>query len=406
MGQRGPATSELASIEEALEDVAAGRPVILVDDEDRENEGDLVVAASHVTPEHVAFMAREARGLICLSLSPERADALELHPMTKQNTAPLGTAFTRSIDHRRDGGIGASSRAATIRAALDRETRPDDFVTPGHVFPLRAQRGGVLVRSGQTEGSADLARLAGLEPAGVICEVMNPDGTMARLPQLVEFGRRHGIRVVTVADLIGYRLRHERLVHCLSRASLPTRYGDFEVRCYENTASGRVHLALMIGDPDARDAGASGGGDADERGSTLVRVHRADTIADVFGLDFMPSRSRLAWSLRRMAAEGRGVLLYLRPDSPDEPLDDRVERYGALARGEAPGPGGGGGMGFHEFGIGAQILRELGLHRIRVVTSARRVFKGLSGFGLEIAGWVPIEGEPDAAADEEPDASA
>ena len=375
----------IARIEDALEAIAAGRMVILVDDEDRENEGDLVVAAELATPEHLAFMSTHARGLTCLALGPEQADALALQPMARQNTAPLGTAFTRSIDHATLGGIGAVGRAATIRAAVDPDSRPDDFATPGYVFPLRAQRGGVLIRSGQTEGSVDLARLAGLQPAGVICEVMNEDGTMSRLPRLLAFGAEHDIPVVTVADLIRYRLRHERLVRCVSKAALPTEYGEFDLRCFENTASGHVHLALTVGDISA-----------DE--STLVRVHRADAVADVFGLDFVPSRSRLAWSLRRLAAEGSGVLLYLRPESPFEELEARVRSYGALSGGDSALAPGVPAMGFHDFGIGAQILHDLGLSKIRVMTSKPRVFKGLSGFDLEIVGWVPIEGEPDAAA--------
>jgi 3,4-dihydroxy 2-butanone 4-phosphate synthase/GTP cyclohydrolase II len=354
--------------------------VILVDDEDRENEGDLVVAASTVTAEHINFMAREGRGLICLALASEQADRLGLAPMTRNNTAPLGTAFTNSIDHRERGGIGATARAATIRAAIEPAVRPEDFVTPGFVFPLRARNGGVLMRSGQTEGSVDLARLAGLVPAGVICEVMGPDGAMSRLPHLLEFGERHGIKVISVADLIRYRLRHERLMRLVSTAHLPTEWGDFEVRCFENTVSGQIHLTLSIGEPDPEAA-------------TLVRVHRADTIADVFGLDFLPLRSRLAWSLKRMADEGAGVLLYLRPEGPDELLDMKVRLYGARARGERTEKPSEMTMGFHDFGIGAQILRELGLRKIRVLTGQPRVFKGLSGYDIEIVDWVPI-GEP------------
>ncbi len=381
----------IATIAEAIADIAAGKMVILVDDEDRENEGDLVVAADKCTPEHINFMAREGRGLICVALSAERAEALQLEPMARHNTAPLGTAFTRSVDHRERGGMGARARAETIRALIDPAARPEDFVTPGHVFPLRARRGGVLVRSGQTEGSVDLARLAGLEPAGVICEVMSADGSMSRLPRLLEFGARHDIKVVTVADLIRYRLEHEKLVHCASTALMPTEYGEFRIRCFENTVSGQVHITMSIGEPFGDDP-------------VLVRVHRADTVADVFGLDFAPSRSRLAWSLRLLAAEGSGVLLYVRPEGNDEPLDDRVRVYGAMARGERVGPGAGS-MGFHDFGIGAQILHELGLHRIRVVTSKPMQFKGLSGFGLEIVDWVTIEGEPDGQGHEAPTAT-
>ena len=371
----------ISSIEAALDEIAAGRMVILVDDEDRENEGDLVVAADRVTAEHVNFMMTQGRGLICVPLTAERADELALGPMAADNTAPFGTAFTKSVDLRCGGGVGATGRAATIRALVDPATRRQDFVVPGSVFPLRSRSGGVLVRSGQTEGSVDLARLAGLTPAGVICEVMNDDGTMARLPRLGEIAEQHGLPVITVADLIRFRLRNEPLVRRVSETRLPTEYGDFTLRCWENTVSGQVHLTLTVGEPF---------GDT----PTLVRVHRADTVADVFGLEFIPSRSRLAWSLRHMAAAGSGVLLYLRPEGTDEPLDDRVKIYGALARGEHPPRARPEPMGFHDFGIGAQILHALGLQRIRVITTNPRVFKGLSGYELEIVDWVEMEGEP------------
>ena len=370
--------AKIATIEQAIADIAAGKMVILVDDEDRENEGDLVCAAELVTAEQINFMATEARGLICLSLSPEMTDALKLQPMARQNTAPLGTAFTVSIDHRDNPGIGAAARAAACREAVREDARPDDFVSPGHLFPLRARRGGVLVRSGQTEGSVDLARLAGLRAGAVICELMGPDGSMARLPKLLEFGERFGIHVVTVADLIRYRLEHERLVKLVAKAQLPTDYGPFDVRVFENTISGQAHIALTIGDLTKDEP-------------TLVRVHRADTVADVFGLDTLPVRNRLTWSLQQMAAEGRGVCLYLRPDGVEEQLDDKVRMYGALARGERLEPGMRAQMGFHDFGVGAQILRECGLSRIRVLTRQPRNFKGLSGFGLEIVDWVKIQ---------------
>jgi len=374
--------SGIAPVEAAIAAIAEGRMVILVDDEDRENEGDLVAAADAITAEQIAFMAREGRGLICLALSAERCDALRLEPMVEQNLAPLGTAFTRSIDHRVRGGIGAAARAATIRATLDPDVGPSEFVSPGHIFPLRARRGGVLVRSGQTEGSVDLARLAGRAPAGVICEVMGADGAMMRLPRLLEFGERFDIPVTTVADLIRYRLEHERLVHCVSTAKLPTEYGEFDVRVYEDTVNGQVHVALIHGDI--------------HREPTLVRVHRADPLGDVFGLDFMPSRSRLAWSLRRMAAEGAGVVVYMRPDGDDDPLADRLQAYGALARGERGDGSAKPAMGFHDFGIGAQILGDLGLSKIRVITPTPRPFKALSGHGIDIVDWVTLTGDPDA----------
>ncbi len=367
----------IASIEDAIADIAAGEMVILVDDEDRENEGDLVCAAQVVTAEQINFMAREARGLICLALAPGTVGQLKLRPMARHNTAPLGTAFTISVDHRDHSGIGATARAATCRAAVAPDAKADDFTTPGHVFPLRAQEGGVLVRSGQTEGSVDLARLAGLKPGAVICEVMGPDGSMARLPRLLEFGQTHGIKVVTVADLIRYRLQHERLIKEVANAKLPTEYGAFDVRVFENTISGQAHVALTIGELDPATP-------------TLVRVHRADTVADVFGLDSLPVRNRLTWSLQQMATAGRGVCLYLRPDGTEEQLDQKVRMYGALARGERLDRGARAQMGFHDFGVGAQILRECGLSKIRVLTSRPRNFKGLSGFGLEIVDWVEI----------------
>ncbi|MGB0589051.1 MAG: 3,4-dihydroxy-2-butanone-4-phosphate synthase [Myxococcota bacterium] len=378
----GDTIGKLGKISDAIAAMAAGRMVILVDDEDRENEGDLVVAASKVTAEHINFMCREGRGLICLAMVGEQVDKLGLSAMTDHNNAPLETAFTVSMDHRDCTGISASGRAHTIRAAVAADASAESFVTPGHVMPLRARSGGVLVRTGQTEGSVDLARLAGLEPAGVICEVMNPDGSMARLPELLAFGREHDMPVVTVADLIRYRLQHEPLVRCVSRATMPTDYGDFDVCCYEHTANGQVHVALVHGE-------------ISEDAPTLVRVHRADALSDAFGVDGVMSRSRLEWSFQRMAAAGAGVVLYLRSDPGDARLDERLSRMeGGVAEVESqmvsPGPG------FHDFGVGAQILRDLGLRAIRVMTNTPQSFPGLSGYDLEIVDWVPIEGDPEA----------
>lgn len=372
--------SGVAQIKDAIDDIAAGKMVILVDDEDRENEGDFVVAAELVTPEQINFMAREGRGLICLSMVSEQVDQIGLLPMVRQNNAPLGTAFTQSIDLREGGGIGSIARARTIVRAISAEASKEEFLSPGHVFPLEARAGGVLVRSGQTEGSVDLARLAGLRPAGVICEVMHADGTMARLPSLIEFGKKHGIKVVTVADLIAYRLQHEPMVVLRGVADMPTGFGDFKVHTFENTVNGQVHVALTCGEPSKAEA-------------ALVRVHRSDTISDVFGLEFQPSRSRLAWCLKRMAVEGDGVLLYLRPEGDKERLDDKIRAYGALARGERPAQETSG-VAFHDFGVGAQILRALDLRDIRVMTNRPRVFHGLSGYGLRIVDWMPIEGDP------------
>lgn len=376
--------AQLTPIEDAIETIRAGGMIILVDDEDRENEGDLVVAADAVTPAQIAFMAREARGLICLALSPELSDRLGLLPMAAENSAPLGTAFTHSIDHASVAGpaaVSASARAATIRAAVAPLAVAGEFTAPGHVFPLRAREGGVLVRSGQTEGSVDLARLAGRPAAGVICEIMGPDGSMMRLPQLLDFSARHDIPITSVAALIRYRLEHERLVRLVARANMPTEHGDFALSCYENTIDGRVHVALVHGRPDPSTP-------------TLVRVHRSDVVADVFGLGVNRARNQLARALARIAREPAGVVVYLRPDGDADPVDARVRHYGAVARGERA-PAGGAAMGFHDFGLGAQILRELGLGQIRVLTSSPRLFKGLSGHGLEIVDWVPTEPEDD-----------
>jgi len=375
---------QIAPIEDAISAIRAGQMVVLVDDEDRENEGDLVIAADAITPEAIAFMLREARGLICLTLTPDQCDTLALAPMTEHNTAPLQTAFTKSIDLRTvagTGGVAASARAKTILAAIQPSAKPSDFVTPGSVFPLRAREGGVLVRSGQTEGSVDLARLAGHIPAGVICEIMSSDGTMMRLSKLLEFGERHGLLVTSVAALIRYRLEHERLVRLVSKALLPTDHGTFEVRAYENTIDGHIHVALVHGKPRPDMP-------------VLVRVHRADTVADVFGLGVHKARNSLERALARIAREEAGVVVYLRPNGDADPLDSRLRFYGSLVRGERPSQDSAGAMGFHDFGVGAQILSDIGLEKIRVMTNTPRTFKGLSGHGLEIVDWVPIDGEP------------
>ena len=373
--------TQLTPIEETVEAIRRGEMIILLDDEDRENEGDLVVAADAVTAEHIAFMAREARGLICIALASEFTERLGLAPMATTNNTPLGTAFTHSIDHVSVAGAGAvaaSARARTMRAVVSAEATPDDFVAPGHVFPLRARSGGVLVRSGQTEGSVDLARLAGRAAAGVICEIMGPDGTMMRLPQLLAFSAKFNMPITSVAALIRYRLEHERLVKVVAEAHLPTEHGDFEVRCYENQTDGHIHVALVHGTIDANVP-------------TLVRVHRADVVADVFGLGVNRARNQLGRALAAVAREPSGVILYLRPDGDADPINERVRHFGALSRGEKIAPTGA--MGFHDFGVGAQILSHLGLGKIRVMTNSPRVFKGLSGHGLEIVDWVGVESE-------------
>ncbi|MBR58850.1 MAG: 3,4-dihydroxy-2-butanone-4-phosphate synthase [Myxococcales bacterium] len=359
---------KLASVEEALADIGAGKLLILVDDEDRENEGDLVIAAEYITPEAVNFMATHGRGLICLALSSDIVENLRLSPMVQSNKAPLGTAFTVSVDAR-DGigsGLSAADRAHTIKVASSRGARPSDLISPGHMFPLRARDGGVLVRSGQTEGSVDMARMAGCTHAAVICEIMKEDGSMARLPDLLEFGAEHGIRVATVADLIEYRLQNENLVEEVTAADLPTTYGDFQIRLFRSVVDKLNHVVLQLGD-------IAGGG------STLVRVHRADLVDDTFGAFQPEGDSVLMQAMNRIRQEGQGVLLYLGHE------DDRWEGMETpKSEGDTPP--------FRAFGIGAQILRSLELRRIRVLSSSPRTFRGLRGFGLEIESFESLSG--------------
>jgi 3,4-dihydroxy 2-butanone 4-phosphate synthase / GTP cyclohydrolase II len=378
------AISDIAS---AIEDIRLGRMVILVDDEDRENEGDLVIAAEKVTPEAIAFMAQHGRGLICLSLDAAPLDKLGLAPMASSNQAPLSTAFTESIDAVDcvGSGVSASDRAHTIRRAVAPGAGPDDFRVPGHVFPLRARRGGVLVRSGQTEGSVDLARLAGLHPSGVICEVMGADGTMQRLDALLDFGARYGIRVVTVADLIEHRIHHEPLVREVARSVMPTPWARFEMRLFRAEVDGSLHVALVLGSPSA------------ER-PALVRVHRANLIGDAFGLRTARGQQQLELALQTIAAAGEGALIYLgvRDSAADlaEALRGYVARDGGVAFPTADAAERK--MDFKEFGLGAQILRALGLGEIRVLTNSPRRLRGVSGFGLRVVEWLPL-GEPSAS---------
>ena len=359
---------KLASVEGALADIRAGKLLILVDDEDRENEGDLVIAAEHITAEAVNFMATYGRGLICLALSSGIVDHLRLNPMVQSNEAPLGTAFTVSVDAR-DGigsGLSAADRAHTIKVASHPDAHPGDLISPGHIFPLRARDGGVLVRSGQTEGSVDLARLAGCSPAAVICEIMKDDGTMARLPDLLEFGEEHGIQVATVADLIEYRLKNENLVEEVSAADLPTTYGDFRIRLFRSALDDLNHVVLQLGD-------------IKEENSTLVRVHRANLVDDTFGAFRPEGDSVLTQAMNRIRDEGHGVLLYLGHE------DDRWEGMETPKDGVKNPP-------FRAYGIGAQILRTLKLRRIRVLSSSPRSFRGLRGFGLEIESFESLSG--------------
>jgi 3,4-dihydroxy 2-butanone 4-phosphate synthase/GTP cyclohydrolase II len=376
-----------ATIEEAIDDVRAGRPIVVVDDEDRENEGDLTIAAQFATPEAVNFMATHGRGLICLCLTEERCDELELRPMTDHNETPFGTAFTVSVEAREGvtTGISAHDRSRTIQVAIDPTKGPKDLVQPGHVFPLRARPGGVLQRTGQTEAAVDLARLAGLVPAGVVCEVMNDDGTMARVPDLVGFCAKHGLKMITVADLIQYRRRHERLVERLTAVRLPTAYGEFECVCFRETLTGKHHLALVKGDV----AGAD---------DVLVRVHSECLTGDVFHSLRCDCGEQLDIALQRISAD-RGVLLYLSQEGRGIGLLAKLQAYELQEQGldtvdantELGYP-----VDAREYNIGAQILSELGLSTIRILTNNPKKIVGLESFGLRVVGQEPIEVSPNA----------
>jgi 3,4-dihydroxy 2-butanone 4-phosphate synthase/GTP cyclohydrolase II len=375
-------TPNLVSIEEAIAEIRAGRMIVLMDDEDRENEGDICMAAEKVSPEAIAFMARYARGLICLPLTDEKLADLGLPMMVAENSTPLGTAFTLSIDARRGigSGISAADRATTILTAVRDGAGPGDVTSPGHVFPLRARRGGVLVRTGQTEGSVDLARLAGLKPAGVICEIMNDDGSMARLPDIERFAATHNLKIATVADLIQYRLRHDSLVHRIAEARLPTRFGgDFRAVVYRSDVDGGEHLALVRGDitPDE---------------PTLVRAHAEYLPGDVFGYTKRDTGAVLQQAMQIIAAEDRGVVLYLRREEHGVDLFTGVE-------GSTGQPSTNPGLRlneFRDFGIGAQILRDLGVGKIRLLTNHPRRLVSLPGYGLEIVERVPLSATPPA----------
>ena len=367
----------VVGIEEALAELRAGRMVVLMDDEDRENEGDLCVAAERVTAEHINFMATHGRGLVCLSLTEQRCEQLGLPMMVSENRAPLGTAFTVSIDARQGitRGISAVDRATTIRTAIRADATPADVVTPGHVFPLRARRGGVLVRAGQTEGAVDLARLAGFVPAGVICEILREDGTMARLADLEDFAARHNLKITTIADLIEYRSRHDSLVHRRAEARITTRHGgDFRALVYTTDVDEAEHLVLVKGDirPDE---------------PVLVRPHLEYLPGDVFAYRERDTRSLLQKAMERIAAEGKGVILYLRRDGRG--LDLFSSGQGDSAR--APSTALASWLeNFREFGIGAQILRDVGVGKIRWLTNRPLRLVSLPGYGLEIVDSVPL----------------
>ncbi|MDT5269335.1 MAG: 3,4-dihydroxy 2-butanone 4-phosphate synthase / cyclohydrolase [Acidobacteriota bacterium] len=383
-----------ASIEEAAADLRDGRMIIIVDDEDRENEGDLVCAAELVTPEAVNFMATHARGLICMPLTEERCDELHLTMQVADNTSFLGTAFTVSIEARRGvtTGISASDRATTILTAVDPKTRPQDLARPGHIFPLRAKKGGVLVRPGQTEASVDLARIAGLTPAAVICEIMNEDGTMARMPQLEEFAARHELKIITVADLVRYRMQKEILVRCAVETNLPTVYGLFRAIAFENVLSEEVHLAMVMGEVRTDDP-------------VLVRVHTENVTCDMFGSLVDDTGFQLHAALERIAAEGRGVVLYLRQRQNNLDLVHQLRTYQmmserGLSKEEASLQTGYGSD--RDYGVGAQILHELGLRRILLLSNHPPRVSALEGFELEIVGNVPLgsparDGQPNRA---------